>query len=113
MTGSNTVRRANATADHHSSSAIVAGLSGQVTPSARHRRPTTNAQQQAAAIAASLAGPAATAPCSRWTASAVHGVGWSMAGQLGWLVIAAKVARKLAAAAAPSATAPGVAALAR
>jgi hypothetical protein len=58
-------------------------------------------------------GPAATAPSLRCGASDVHGVGWSIAGQLGWLVTAVKVASQFAAAAAASSTAAGAAARAR
>ena len=64
-------------------------------------------------MASAREGPAETAPPLMCGTSETHGVVWSTAGQLGWLVTALKVALPFAAAAMPSNSAAGAAALVR
>ena len=82
MTGSNTERKARATASHHSSprsSSAVHQLVRSGAPSACVRRApgrrTASPQPQAARTASQRTGPAATAWWARAGASGVHGVG--------------------------------------
>src|ERR1700683_4022847 len=74
---------------------------------------TNSAQRQATTTASVRLGPAATVPFPRCGARNSHGVGGSTWGQLGCLVTAVIVGFQFAAAAAPSSTTLGAAALAR